>query len=102
MVNFILSLNLSFLKIGGVPQYSRVRNKFMALLMAKKLYINQLGTTPEYAYEQVVAFTNSCYTDHFDQVRWEIVNFVASNAEFPVSPTDINAQLRQASWPHEA
>ena len=69
MVNFVLSLNVSFLKMGGEPQYSRIYNKFMEFLTAKKLYINQLDTILEYAYEQVIAFTNSCCTNNVGQVQ---------------------------------
>ena len=73
-----------------VPSTEEFALNVCALLMAEKLYINQVGATIEYAYEQVVVFNNSCYTNDFGQVRKEMVNFTTSNAEFLVSPTDIN------------
>ena len=71
---FVSSISLSFLKTDSGSQYKRMRNKFMALLTAERLYINQAGATVECAYEQVIAFTTICYTDDFGQVRKELVN----------------------------
>ena len=59
-VNFVLSLNLLHLKMGGGPHYSRMRGKSMDFLKAENLYMKQFGITLTYTYEQVVAFSNSC------------------------------------------
>ena len=67
-VNLVSSIDLSFLKTGGGPQPKRMHSTFMTFLKTERLYFNQVGATVDYAYEQVLAFTNSCYTNDFVQV----------------------------------
>ena len=94
IVNFVSSLDLSLLKGGsGGIKYSRIRGKILAFLEKENLFVNQVGVASEYAYERVITFSNSCYTDDFVQVQMEIVNSAMSNAEFSFSPTDINIQF---------
>ena len=79
--------------MDGDPQFKKMRNTFMIFLKTERLYINQVGTTVDHNYEQVVAFINSCYTDEFGQVRQEIVDSITRNTELLVSLADINVQF---------
>ena len=71
VVNIVLSLDLTLLKSGvsGPKSGNRgsyiIRNKFMNFLKKEKIGVNQFGATCKYAYEPVIAFSGSCFSDDF-------------------------------------
>ena len=106
IVNLVSSLDLTLLKSGvsgpkgGTPGSPRIRSKFMNFLKKEKIGVKQFGATRKYAYKPVIAFSGSCFSDDFLQVRSKLVDHATSNAQFALNPKDVNIQYINIRLPN--